>query len=82
MKTLKAFITVLAISTVIAMGTLFMFQLDLTAEEYLAWVIGTLAAVIILFVAFLTFENNKKDNIAFEEAMNRDERVYRSRRRA
>ncbi len=81
MKTLKRFIVVLAVSTMASIGALFMLTLNLSADDYLAWIIGTLAAVILLFVAFLTFENNKQDNQNFIEAMKRDEAVYRARRR-
>jgi hypothetical protein len=81
MKTLKSFIVVLAVSTAASIGALFMLTLNLSSEDYLAWIIGTLAAVILLFVAFLTFENNKKDNETFQQAMRREEKAYYARKR-
>jgi ethanolamine transporter EutH len=62
---MKKVLTVLAVSTASVIGALFMLTLNLSTEAILACIIGTLAAVILLFVAFLTFENNKKDNETF-----------------
>jgi len=78
---MKKVLTVLAVSAMSSIGALFMLNLNLSTEALLACIIGCIALAVITFVVALVFENNKEDNESFAEAMNRDERVYRSRRR-
>ncbi len=78
---MKTLLKVLAVSTVIVIGVLFLFKLNLSADALLAYILGTILLVIVVFVLFVNEENRKEDNANFEEAMRRDEAKYASRRR-
>jgi len=78
---MKKLLTVLAVSAMSSIGALFMLNLNLSTEGILACIIGCIALAAITFVVAVSFENNKEDNESFAEAMRRDERIYRARRR-
>ncbi len=78
---MKKLLRVLAVSTVIVIGTLFLFKLNLSSDALLAYILGTILLAIVVFVLFVNEENRKQDNKNFEEAMRRDERRAMARRR-
>ncbi len=78
---MKTLLKVLAVSTVIVIGVLFLFKLNLSADALLAYILGTILLALVVFVLFVNEENRKQDNRNFEEAMRRDERRAMARRR-
>ena len=78
---MKTLLRVLAVSTVIVIGVLFLFKLNLSADALLAYILGTILLALVVFVLFVNEENRKQDNQNFIDAMRRDEAKYASRRR-
>lgn len=78
---MKNLLIVLSVSTASIIGTLFMFNLNLSSDALLACILGCILLVLSCLVLFVTFENDKQDNKNFEEAMRRDERRATARRR-